>query len=217
MTAYPHNLGRKRKKKCDENRTRCLNCTRQSLSCVWQFSVDQQPLQSESEHQVHPLSDSSTKHITIPADLTVQHHMERADAGRLYLSSLRHIHWTPSPAITPHSGPLFDFLRTTFLPQLIRPATDGTVTNGLNRETMQLALGHPFCMHALLACCGAEMPTKEKRFRQLARFHYTHAVAGLRRTLTDSHLECRWVVTMLTIMMLCIYEVYRLRTLRCLS
>lgn len=72
---------------------------------------------------------------------------------------------------------------------------------------MLLALGHPFCMHALLACCGAEMPTGVGNHRQLARFHYTHAVAGLRNALNDQHLEHRWVVAMLTIMMLCIYEV----------
>lgn len=120
-----------------------------------------------------------------------------------------HLPWTHSPAITPDSGPLFDFLRSTFLPQLIRPATDGTVTHGLNRETMLLALGYPFCMHALLACCGAEMPTGVESFRHLARFHYTSAVAGLRDVLDDTHLAPRWVVAMLTIMMLCIYEVRR--------
>jgi NADH:ubiquinone oxidoreductase subunit B-like Fe-S oxidoreductase len=74
---------------------------------------------------------------------------------------------------------------------------------------MILALGHPFCMHALLACCGAEMPTSADSFRQLARFHYTSAVAGLRDILNDAHLVRRWVVAMLTIMMLCIYEVSR--------
>lgn len=124
-------------------------------------------------------------------------------------SPVPHLPWTHSPAITPDSGPLFDFLRSTFLPQLIRPATDGTVTHGLNRETMKLALGYPFCMHALLACCGAEMPTGVESFRHLARFHYTSAVAGLRDVLNDTRLVCRWVVAMLTIMMLCIYEVRR--------
>lgn len=65
-------------------------------------------------------------------------------------------------------------------------------------------------MHALLACCGAEIPSAKASFRQLARYHYTHAVAGLRNNLNDGLLQDRWVVSMLTIMMLCIYEV-RLR------
>ena len=121
--------------------------------------------------------------------------------------SLCHLPLSHSPAITPDSGPLFDFLRSTFLPQLIHPATNHSVTDGLNRETMVLALGNSFCMHALLACSGAEMPTGVESFRQLARFHYTQAVAGLRRVLNENNLERRWVVSMLTIMMLCIYEV----------
>lgn len=72
-------------------------------------------------------------------------------------------------------------------------------------------------MHALLACSGAEMPTGIENFRQLARFHYTQAVAGLRGALNDNNLERQWVVSMLTIMMLCIYEVmifYRLLDFR---
>ncbi|KAJ5088943.1 C6 zinc finger domain protein [Penicillium argentinense] len=67
-------------------------------------------------------------------------------------------------------------------------------------------MNHPFCMHALLACCGAEIPTDTDCFRQLARFHYTGAVAGLRVVLSDRNLKSQWVVAMLTIMMLCIYE-----------
>lgn len=128
-----------------------------------------------------------------------------------------HIPIIYSSAITAESGPLFDFLKSTFLPQLIRPGTNGRIGDALSKQTFALALDNPFCMHALLACCGAEIPSSAKAsFRQLARYHYTHAVAGLRNNLNDGLSQDRWVVAMLTIMMLCIYEV-RLRVFSQLS
>lgn len=70
-----------------------------------------------------------------------------------------------------------------------------------------LALDRPHCMHALLACCGAEIPTHDQRVRQLASFHYMRAVEGLRKGLNNENIRSQWMVTMLTVMMLCIYEV----------
>ncbi|KAJ5649158.1 C6 zinc finger domain protein [Penicillium longicatenatum] len=64
-------------------------------------------------------------------------------------------------------------------------------------------------MHALLACCGAEIPTHDPTVRELARFHYTRAVAALRMNLNDGNVQNQWMVTMLTVMMLCIYEVHK--------
>ncbi|KAJ6007307.1 hypothetical protein N7540_011283 [Penicillium herquei] len=111
-----------------------------------------------------------------------------------------------SPAISSESRNLFDFLRRKFLPELIRPAADSQVVDALSRETMLLALDNPFCMHALLACCGAEIPTQDQKPRQLARMHYTQSVNALRKTLNESNIQSHWIVTTLTVMMLCIYE-----------
>ncbi|KAJ5706579.1 C6 zinc finger domain protein [Penicillium malachiteum] len=71
---------------------------------------------------------------------------------------------------------------------------------------MLLALDKPFCMHALLACCGAEIPTQDQKPRELARLHYTEAVKALRKNLNESNIQSQWIVTTLTVMMLCIYE-----------
>jgi hypothetical protein len=113
----------------------------------------------------------------------------------------------PSPANHKRSRPLFQFLISRFIPQLIRPTADGQMRDELNRRSLALAFEHPFCMHALLACCGAEIPSDDPQYRELARYHYTHAVTGLRKILDDGALRGQWVVTMLGIMMLCIYEV----------
>jgi hypothetical protein len=122
--------------------------------------------------------------------------------GRISLSPC-----TLSSAITPKSRHLFHFLQWKFLPELIRPAADSGVIDVLSRQTLTLALQKPFCMHALLACCGAEIPTHDPTVRELARFHYTRAVAALRMNLNDGNVQNQWMVTMLTVMMLCIYEV----------
>lgn len=112
-----------------------------------------------------------------------------------------------SSAITLESRHLFHYLRWKFLPELIRPAAENRVIDLLSRHTLTLALEQPFCMHALLACCGAEIPTHDPTVRELARFHYTRAVTALRRNLNDGNIQNHWLVTMVTVMMLCIYEV----------
>lgn len=118
-----------------------------------------------------------------------------------------HIDLPYSPATTKRSRPLFQFLISTFVPQLIRPTMNGHTGEVLTRRMLALAFEYPFCMHALLACCGAEIPGENPEYRELARFHYTHAVTGLRKMLDNGVHECQWAVTMLSIMMLCIYEV----------
>lgn len=123
------------------------------------------------------------------------------------LGGLHRLSTNPSPAVVEESGRLFDFLRVTFLPQLIRPTANGHIIDFFTQETLTLALHWPFCMHALLACCGSEIPTDNREFRRLARFHYVHAVEGLRTNLDDGNLNQQWIVTILTVLMLCIYEV----------
>lgn len=124
------------------------------------------------------------------------------DAEQRYFVTFRH-----SSAITPGSGPLFDFLRSRFLPQLIRPSATCHVIDVFSKESMAIAIKTPACMHALLACCGAEIPTKTPRFRNLARFHYTQAVKELRNNLQRENIKSQWMITMHTVIMLCIYEV----------
>ncbi|KAF3395984.1 hypothetical protein F1880_006531 [Penicillium rolfsii] len=111
-----------------------------------------------------------------------------------------------SPANNRRSRPLFQFLLSTFLPQLIRPTADGQMCEELNRRSLALAFEHPFCMHALLACCGAEIPGENPEYRELGQYHYTHAVNGLRNILNAGSPREQWIVTMFGIMMLCIYE-----------
>jgi hypothetical protein len=112
-----------------------------------------------------------------------------------------------SSAFTSGSAPLFEFLRSKFLPQLIRPAADCRVIDLFSQESLAMAIKVPACMHALLACCGAEIPAKSTHFQSLARFHYTQAVAALRNNLNQQGLTTNWLVTIHTVLMLCIYEV----------
>ncbi|KAJ5831719.1 C6 zinc finger domain protein [Penicillium riverlandense] len=131
---------------------------------------------------------------------------QSASSYMTVLSGLHRLSTNPSSAVIQESGRLFDFLRVTFLPQLIRPTANGRIIDFFTQETLTLAIHWPFCMHALLACCGSEIPTGNGEFRLLARFHYVRAVEGLRANLDNGRLNQQWIVTILTVLMLCIYE-----------
>lgn len=110
-------------------------------------------------------------------------------------------------AFTRGSGMLFEFLKAIFLPQLIRPTATCRVIQLFSGESLAMATQEPACMHALLACSGAEIPTQTSSIQSLARYHYTKAVAALRDSLAQGEMTHRWLVIMHTVLMLCIYEV----------
>lgn len=225
--------GRRRKKKCDETRLQCLNCKKQNMNCVWKLSESQLEVSVPKNQKFASVNEVTKGALDqVPFSSTPASSPKQAakapGASRVWSENSRHKKdlislsgpsnneylswksvppWTYSSAITPESRHLFHFLKWKFLPELIRPAADSRVIDVLSKHTLALALQQPFCMHALLACCGAEIPTHDPTVRELARFHYTHAVAALRRNLNDGNIQTQWVVTMLTVMMLCIYEV----------
>ncbi|KAJ5535946.1 hypothetical protein N7513_009132 [Penicillium frequentans] len=223
---------RRRKKKCDETRLQCLNCKKQNMNCVWKLSESQLEVSVPKNQKFASVNEVTKGALDqVPFSSTPASSPKQAakapGASRVWSENSRHKKdlislsapsnneylswksvppWTYSSAITPESRHLFHFLKWKFLPELIRPAADSRVIDVLSKHTLALALQQPFCMHALLACCGAEIPTHDPTVRELARFHYTHAVAALRRNLNDGNIQTQWVVTMLTVMMLCIYE-----------
>lgn len=78
-----------------------------------------------------------------------------------------------------------------------------------------MAMQAPACMHALLACSGAEIPMQTANIQELSRYHYAKAVAGLRENLAQQGSAKIWLVTMHTVLMLCIYEVCPQQALIC--
>ncbi|KAJ5323231.1 hypothetical protein N7476_001831 [Penicillium atrosanguineum] len=175
------------------------HCPSSRLDRAWKHSVQLPVAVSASGKPAQPAASISDN---MHPELSVFSHVNLHRILQLPPPSL----FSYSPAITTKSGPLFDFLKTTFLPQLIHPGTSIHVSDALSKQTFALALNKAFCMHALLACCGVEIPSNQASFRQLGRYHYTHAVAGLRKNLNDGCLQGQWVVAMFTVMMLCIYE-----------
>ncbi|KAB8230235.1 Zn(II)2Cys6 transcription factor [Aspergillus alliaceus] len=120
--------------------------------------------------------------------------------------------WTmhPSPAVTPASAPLFEFLKAVFLRQLVRPLAHDTVIESAFQESLALATRTPFYMHSLLACCGTEIPVDDidtqEHFQKLARVHYVKAIAGLRESLDSGMSDVQNTAIIRTSLMLCIYE-----------
>ncbi|KAF7592266.1 hypothetical protein BBP40_000468 [Aspergillus hancockii] len=112
--------------------------------------------------------------------------------------------------ITSASTPLFEFLRTVFLRQLIRPMAHDAVIESAAQESLMLAFRTPFYMHSLLACCGAEIPVQDLHaqvyFQKLGRVHYVKAIVGLRESLDNGRLDVNNTAIIRTSLMLCIYE-----------
>lgn len=71
----------------------------------------------------------------------------------------------------------------------------------------------PACMHALLA--GAEIPAQSADIQEMTQYHYAKAVIGLRESLEKQGSAKGWLVTMHTVLMLCIYEVSPRQVLIC--
>lgn len=89
-----------------------------------------------------------------------------------------------------------------------------TTIEFVKQEKLQTAFSTPFLMHALLACCGAEFPADDTRYRRIAERHYAKAIAGLRDYLAGAtELGTRSIVLLMTVIVLCIYEVGSSRTL----
>lgn len=128
--------------------------------------------------------------------------------------------YTPSP-FTPYSSiissesiPLFEFLRTAFLPTLIHPMSHPATIEFIKYEKLQSAFSAPFLMHALLACCGAEFPADDMRYRRIAEGHYAKAIGELRAYLdSGTNSTVRPIVLLMAAIVLCIYEVSVMSTI----
>ncbi|OJJ31458.1 hypothetical protein ASPWEDRAFT_32090 [Aspergillus wentii DTO 134E9] len=220
---------RQRKKKCDETRFICQNCSRGSLSCVWpeangtgrsrpQFSPDEgsstEPSSTSSPDSVS-VDGHSNEDMTLAVRESPEYRpsLDECDFTMTPLSDddLSLSIYTPStlysPAITPDSILLFDFLQMVFLRQLIRPMAHESVIERFNAEGLKLAFQTPYFMHALLACCGAEIPVETPHhYRRIGETHYAKAVAGLRADLAAGDLQYKLTTMLRAVIILCIYE-----------
>ncbi|KAJ5775008.1 uncharacterized protein N7511_000019 [Penicillium nucicola] len=208
---------RKRKKKCDETAQTCGNCAKQRLECIWQLNRRHNAsgiLPDRSFPKEAP--NLSTLDVVDPKlgmmGTSISKNAQQSDSHLISFTSPQPVScWSQighidlsieqkyfvtcglSSALTPGSAPLFDFLTSRFLPQLIRPAATSRVIDLFSRESMAMAMKTPACMHALLACSGAEIPTKTSRFRNLAKFHYARAVNELRNDLKEDNIKNGWL------------------------
>ncbi|EAW14966.1 Zn(II)2Cys6 transcription factor [Aspergillus clavatus NRRL 1] len=182
---------RSRKKKCDETGQPCDNCVKRKVVCVW------------------PQERGAGKDLSRDAVEVVAVASDRTQLGQLQTSCSVTVGdglGVNSPVLVPLNVHLFDYLQTVFLPQLIHPLAHGTFNEMVNREGLGLAFQHPFCMHALLACSAAEIPVENPQYRRMGQVYYAKAVAGLRLSLERSEPSDRWIVTLWTVLLLCIYE-----------
>lgn len=191
-------LGRSRKKKCDERGSPCQNCLKRNIECIWPGSrashVHERPSPESSSIAAESISGTECQLVNTRTPFIIAF----SNAPAWY-----------SPALTRANSQLFGFLQTIFLPQLIHPVTKGAMNELVTRESLRWAFQSPFCMHALLACAAAEIPVHNPQYRRMAELHYIKAVAGLRQSLIHTSDPNQWTVVLWTVLILCIYEVSR--------
>ncbi|OAP62658.1 hypothetical protein AYL99_01885 [Fonsecaea erecta] len=218
---------RKRKKKCDENPIICQNCARRKIDCVW-------PAQANSRVNVpSPSVDGHSASSPVPS-LTIDHDHtgfyatedENVSPPSTSLSPGSAIHnvdddddlpLVVSPQLTTissvtkiHSPPVFDYMRMVFVPQLVRPATDGQYIHDFTSGSLQVANSIPFFMDALLACSAAEIRENDPLHRRIAEAHYINAIGGMRTYLAQENSPVAEIIALRTVLILCIYERTRL-------
>ncbi|EXJ65996.1 uncharacterized protein A1O5_10973 [Cladophialophora psammophila CBS 110553] len=105
-----------------------------------------------------------------------------------------------------HSPPLFDFMRTVFVPQLVRPATDSQYIKDFTSGSLQLAHSTPFFMDALLACSAAEIKENDAFHRRRAESTTSKLSQGMRASLAQDDSPLAEIIALRTVLMLYIYE-----------
>ncbi|KIW87921.1 uncharacterized protein Z519_11506 [Cladophialophora bantiana CBS 173.52] len=167
---------RRRKKKCDEHLVVCRNCVKRNVDCIWPLnpnskSKDSGPSLSLVENGASPtlslvvepcsrdtcygiedgegwgFADLSTP--SAPFSPTSDDHGVDDEEDELSLVLVPQLTSVASRTKI-HSPLLFDFMRTVFVPQLVRPATDSQYIKDFTSGSLQLAYNTPFFMEALL-------------------------------------------------------------------
>lgn len=194
----------------------CNNCSRGHLLCTWpsgslgglrrQNSVDVVSDQGACPDVSTTYPSSDLASLEYDGDgLSQSASADGADSHRNDgWSSRMHLMSSVIPA---DSAPLFEFLRIAFLRSLVHPMTHEATVAFFSQEILKLAFSTPFLMDALLACCGAEFPADDVRYRRLAEIHYTKSIVGLRADLASDNPQAHSMVRLKTVIVLCIYEV----------
>ncbi|KIY04196.1 uncharacterized protein Z520_00889 [Fonsecaea multimorphosa CBS 102226] len=224
---------RQRKKKCDENPVVCHNCVRRKIDCIWPAKPDSTSnvpspsaglsITPESAH-----SDRDGLRTTGDEDEKIYPYISPTSASLSPVSAIRGVEGDDgddddelplvvSPQLTTfslntriHSPPLFDYMRRVFVPQLVRPATDGQYIKDFTSGSLQVANHIPFFMEALLACSAAEIKENDPFHRTLAETHYIKAIGGMRAYLAQDQSPLAEIIALRTVLVLCIYERTRL-------
>ncbi|KAH0847646.1 hypothetical protein AYO21_02924 [Fonsecaea monophora] len=230
---------RQRKKKCDEHRGVCHNCARRKTDCVWPAKLNSQPnKQSPSEVQSDAPSNTGLTPESVDNDndgLHIVPNEDRQLCTSISLSSNSHSPTSPVLAIDDldkanhefplvvfpqlraitssskiYSPPVFDYMRMVFVPQLVRPATDGQYIRDFTSGSLQVANYIPVFMDALLACSAAEIKENDPFHLRIAESHYVNAVRGMRTYLAEDDSAQAEIIALRTVLILCIYERTRL-------
>ncbi|KAL2823012.1 fungal-specific transcription factor domain-containing protein [Aspergillus granulosus] len=202
---------RRRKKKCDERKPRCMACTRNQLACSWPAHVDRRSIS-----QV-PVNDSESGHRPDPAHAE----LSKNTNGSAPADDPTIVHWTPrlktfnslkrAGMFLPESNSLLShyLARTGSL-----LATAPTGANPFLSSVVAIACNDDLVMHCVLALSGSHLgftlgDDSGNEIHRATYKHYALALRTLQYAVGSSVAGEDPVATMkvlLSMMLLCHYE-----------
>jgi hypothetical protein len=224
---------RQRKKKCDEEKPHCRACKRNKLDCSWpphirrRFCLDDYQ-ETSNDGNSHALVVVEKSYTETSVESASTSHTSGASPKFTNNAELDEVVWSweinaflsPMRAgmLLPVSQTLLSHYLESTAPKL-SPSPDVPFVSWV----MPIAYNDDLLMHSILALSGAHLSYRSQNnieIQQATCRHYSSAVRTLRRISVDESLLRETLVLlriMLTVMILCHYEVCCQNTIRSIA
>ncbi|KAM7214304.1 Fungal specific transcription factor domain containing protein [Rhypophila decipiens] len=146
---------RRRRKKCDERRPRCVGCERNHLLCSWPYST----LNSSQDSQLEQVQNEAKSSSLVPA---------------------KRLSTTPA-VFRGHEG-LVDFFKHMTAPRLIARRQ---IENPFITYNLRIAASCETLQHALIAVASCHRAYLEPGFSVVARSHYAVTIRSMKHAITS--------------------------------
>lgn len=197
--------GRQRRKKCDELRPICTNCTRNGFRCSWPKTAAR-TVETTSRRQLQASISRSSSSKNLPyfvrdASSGLGHYVQD---GRLATASS--LPFSLSVSLFESDMQYYMFQYCTDLLLLSQERQAGPFYEGQS-YTFSMGLHFPPLLDAIMACAAITLSGETDKFRDFAVSKYISSVQGVRTGLVDGSLVGVEDHLLATVMWLCVFEV----------
>ncbi|KIM93697.1 hypothetical protein OIDMADRAFT_137323 [Oidiodendron maius Zn] len=184
--------GRQRRKKCDELRPICINCSRNGFWCSWPKTT--RIVETTSRQQLQDSISRSSSSKNLPHCI---------QDGRLATASS--IPFSLSVSLFESDMQSYMFQYCTDLLLLSKERQPGPFYEGQS-YTFSMGLHFTPLLDAIMACAAITLSSETDKFRDFAVSKYISSVQGVRTGLVDGSLVGVEDYLLATVMWLCVFE-----------